>query len=271
MASSQPVVLVTGASRGLGLAIAQQLLSQGSNVLTLSRSLTPELGSLSEKKHKDDAEILTHQGSVNSEKDTQEGVKKALEKWQRLDGVILNAGVIDFARISDVTPSSFAEQIQTNLSSLVVTLHYTLPHLRKSPTGQGKVVFVSSGASVGNTAGWSAYNAGKAGMNAIARTLASEEPSLAIWAVRPGVVATEMQTQIRSSGKESMDAASYDKFSGMHRDGTLLPPEQPGHVLAALAIRGTRDDPKGADGQGAGAKGGYIDWSSEELKSFRLP
>lgn len=79
-----------------------------------------------------------------------------------------------------------------NLVSLVTTLHYALPHLRKSPTGCGRVVFTSSGASTGNYAGWSAYNASKAGANALMRTLANEEKSIAAWSVRPGVVATEV-------------------------------------------------------------------------------
>lgn len=51
---------------------------------------------------------------------------------------------------------------------------------------------MSSGASVGNTAAWSAYNASKAAMNAIARTLATEEEKIASWAIRPGVIATSV-------------------------------------------------------------------------------
>lgn len=54
------------------------------------------------------------------------------------------------------------------------------------------MVLVSSGAAVGNYSGWAAYNASKAGLNSIARTLANEEEKLAVWAVRPGVLDTDV-------------------------------------------------------------------------------
>lgn len=169
------------------------------------------------------------------------------------------------------TPESFAQQIQVNLVSLVTTLHHAIPHLRASPTGLGRVVFVSSGASVSNTAGWAAYNASKAGLNAVARTLANEEPALAVWAVRPGVVDTDMAADIRNRGLSAMGETGHARFIKLHRDGALLPPEQPANVLATLAIRGTREEPKTPEGEGAGAKGAYIDWASKELAAFRLP
>jgi len=58
-------------------------------------------------------------------------------------------------------PASFAEQLNINLVSLVTTLHAAAPHLRESPSGTGKVVLVSSGAAVGQYAGWGPYCAGK--------------------------------------------------------------------------------------------------------------
>lgn len=183
-----------------------------------------------------------------------------------------------------------------NVTSLVTTLHHALPYLRQSPTGCGKAVFVSSGASVGNTASWGAYNASKAAMNAVARTLATEEEQVAVWSVRPGVVSTsvrschgnatrhatnhpipsptrQMQEQLRSTGKDTMSPADYDRFLKMHADGKLLKPEQPGHVLAALAVKGTRAYPTDADGSGAGAgeKGAFVNWNDTVMADFQLP
>lgn len=96
------------------------------------------------------------------------------------------------------TRESFARQMDSNLTSVITMLHHAIPHLRRSPTGCGKAVFVSSGAATGQTAAWGAYNASKAALNAIARTLANEEPSLAVWAVRPGVVDTEVRAMARA-------------------------------------------------------------------------
>ena len=106
MASSTPVVLVTGASRGIGLSTVQYLLQSGlssasipkSNVITLSRSLPSALSDL-QKKNSDNLECV--QGDVLDESVHEKVVKRAVERWGRLDAVVLNAGVIEFGRIAD--------------------------------------------------------------------------------------------------------------------------------------------------------------------------
>lgn len=109
-------------------------------------------------------------------------------------------------------------------------------------------------------------------MNAIARTLATEEEKIAIWAIRPGVVATSMQEQVRGSGKDSMSPADYQKFFNLHKDGELLKPEQPGHVIAALAVNGTRSHPTDAEGEkGAGEQGSFLNWNDKVMDAFQLP
>ena len=101
-------------------------------------------------------------------------------------------------------PEEFLHVINVNLLSLHLTTRAALPLLRKSPSGCGKVVLVSSGAAVGNSAAWSAYNASKAGANALIRTLATEEAGdkaagrgqVAAFAVRPGVIDTDVSSKL---------------------------------------------------------------------------
>lgn len=150
------------------------------------------------------------------------------------------------------------------MTSLIITLQAALPHLRASPTGCGKAVFVSSGAAASGRASWGAYNASKAAMGGVARTLATEEPNVASWAVQPGVVDTDMQRDIREKGKAHMGEEEHSKFTQLHSTGKLLPAEQPGHVLAALAVMGTRSKPANWGSQGA-----FVKWDAEELKEFR--
>ncbi|UZJ54090.1 hypothetical protein CBS101457_003410 [Exobasidium rhododendri] len=277
-ASSHPVVLVTGASKGLGFSITALLLKgtnafSAANVVTISRSLPDSLQQLQTDSEAGEGEtsLLIHQGDVCSESDNEAAIDKAIKKWGRLDAVILNAGVIEFARIADVTPSSFAQQMAVNVNSLITTLHYAIPHLRRSATGCGKVVFVSSGASVGNTASWGAYNASKAAVNAIARTLATEEDKIAVWAIRPGVIATSMQEQVRNAGKSSMSPADYTKFHNLFVKGELLNADQPGHVLSALAVKGTRSHPRDTQSdKGAGEIGAFLNWNDDVLSEFQL-
>ncbi|KAF6766984.1 Short-chain dehydrogenase/reductase SDR [Kalmanozyma brasiliensis GHG001] len=271
--SDKPVVLLTGASRGLGLAILKLLLSgstsasaafPASRVVTISRSLPEELSSL-QAQHSSD--LVCVQGDVTSSDVNADAVSKAVSKFGRLDSVVLNAGVVSTQRLADLSPKDFADMLNVNTVSLITTLTASLPELRKSKLGT--VVFVSSGAATGNIAGWTAYNASKAAMNAIARTLANEEEGIAAFAVRPGVVDTDMQTLLRGAGKDAMKPQEVERFVTLHKEGKLLRPEQPAFSIAALATKGTRDEPKGKDGKGLGGQGAFVTWNEDVLEGYK--
>lgn len=102
--------------------------------------------------------------------------------------------------------------------------------------------------------------ASKAAINHLARTLAKEEPSITTLAIRPGMVDTQMQTDIRGKYLQNMDEDDQAKFMGAHKDGKLLPPEKPGHVMARLAV-----DVKLA---GKSLSGAFLSWSDEKLKEY---
>lgn len=102
-------------------------------------------------------------------------------------------------------------------------------------------------------------------MNSIARTLANEEPDVATFAVRPGVVDTDMQEQIRNTDR--MKSEEHQKFLTLHKEGKLLPAEKPAGVLAALAVRGSRTEPKkNEEPIGTGV---FVSWDDPELEPFQ--
>lgn len=172
------------------------------------------------------------------------------------------------------TPESFLEVLNVNTVSLATTVRSTLPALRKSG---GAVVFVSSGAANGNYGSWASYkyvarltsSASKAALNAYSRTLANEERNIACFAVRPGVVDTDMQGIIRST--EHMPKEQQAKFMDMHKNGQLLPADKPAHVLSALAVLGTRETPRDDNGAPIGANGAFVSWDERCLAAFQLP
>lgn len=98
------------------------------------------------------------------------------------------------------------------------------------------MIFTSSGVSTGAYSTWGAYGASKAALNHFARQLAVEEPKITTIAIRPGVVDTDMQRQIREVHSAVMAAKDKDKFLGLHQDDKLLRPDQPGHVMAKLML-----------------------------------
>ena len=77
-------------------------------------------------------------------------------------------------------------------------------------------------------------------MNHLNLTLAAEEPSLTCLSIRPGVVDTQMQSDIRNVHSSLMDEKDVARFQTLHQEGQLLKPEQPGHVIARLALNASR-------------------------------
>ena len=132
--------------------------------------------------------------------------------------------------------------IDLKLCSNVFKAKAAIPELRKV---QGSIVLTSSGVSTGAYTGWGAYGGSKAALNHLARQLACEEPDITSIAVRPGVVDTDMQKEVRGVHSAIMSEKENSKFQGLHARGELLKPEQPGHVLAKIAV----DPPKELNGQ----------------------
>jgi NAD(P)-dependent dehydrogenase (short-subunit alcohol dehydrogenase family) len=92
----------------------------------------------------------------------------------------------------------------------------------------------------------------------VAATLGVEEPDVTTVSVRPGVVDTEMQRAIREEHNVAMSSGDQEKFHGLHREGKLVRPEQPGGVIANLAVRGER-----------GLSGKFLSWDDESLMGYR--
>ncbi len=112
----------------------------------------------------------------------------------------------------------------------------TLPALRKA---KGCILFTSSGASISGYNSWGAYGASKAALNHLALTLSVEEPDVTSISIRPGVVDTQMQRDVREKHSETMQETDTAKFRTLHKQGKLLKPEQPGNVMAKLVLNGT--------------------------------
>ncbi|KAJ7368378.1 hypothetical protein DFH08DRAFT_831259 [Mycena albidolilacea] len=247
-------VLVTGASKGIGLAVTTILLHKfNANVVALSRTRTPELLALASDK------LLFVDGDVTDEAGVAGAIDQALKTFSSIDALVLNAAALSpLCRIGDDTPlEEWKSHFDVNFFSLVTALKHALPSLRKSQLG-GRVVFVSSGAAVKGTAGWGPYNASKAAMNSLCRTLAEEEPNVVSVALRPGMVQTDMQAALRQTGAPHMKTEDHKMFIAAHTDGKLLKAEDPGHVIASLSLHAA----KGLSGQ-------FVSWDSQECADYR--
>ncbi|KAJ7180171.1 hypothetical protein C8R43DRAFT_972003 [Mycena crocata] len=248
-------VLVTGASKGIGLAVVTILRTKfNANVVALSRTRSPELIALASDS------LLLVDGDITNGAAVADAVALALKSFSSLDGLILNAATLaPLCRIADDTPiEQWKSHFDVNFFSLVTALKAALPALRASNLG-GRVVFVSSGASVKGTPGWGPYAASKAAMNSLCRTVAEEEPQVTSVALRPGMVQTDMQATLRQTGAPHMSAKDHQMFVSAHTDGKLLKAEDPGHVIASLALHA----PQSMSGQ-------FVSWDSQECADYRV-
>lgn len=246
------VIIVTGASRGIGLAIAHHLLSHSHKVTLAARS-SPPLQTLSQQ-YPHQTAILT--GDLADLSLAQKAVDLTLQTFGRLDGVIVNHGVLDpVNKVGDSSAEEWRDAYNINFFSAVALAKSALPALRES---KGTILFTSSGTATNAYSTLGAYGSSKAALNHLAMTIAKEEKDVISIAIRPGVVDTEMQQDMREKHLAGMDAQDAAKFRTLKETGGLLRPEQPGHVMAKLVV----DTPGDLSGK-------FLQWNGEELKQFQ--
>lgn len=250
--AGQKVIILTGASRGIGLAIAHYLLKASHKVVVVARSEGP----LKELDSQYPGQVGVLSGDLADFSLGQKAIDLAQSKFNQLDGVIVNHGVLDpVQRIANATAEAWRSAFDVNLFSAVAMTQAALPALRKT---KGTILFTSSGASTNGYSSWGAYGASKAALNHLAMTLGNEEKDVTTVSVRPGVVDTEMQKDLREKHNTVMDEKDAAKFAELKNTGGLLRPEQPGHVMAKLVL----DTPKELSGK-------FLTWNAAELAAFQ--
>jgi NAD(P)-dependent dehydrogenase (short-subunit alcohol dehydrogenase family) len=201
---SGKLVLVTGATRGIGRAVAVAAASAGAELIITGRTV----GALEEV----DDEIEAGGGHATivemDMKDTAAMPRLAAaiaERWGRLDGLVANAAILTaLTPVGHVTPEDWETNIAVNLTGQWHMIRAFDPLLRAAPAG--RAILVTSGAAVGSRPFWGPYAATKAGLEALGRSWAgeSEQTSLRINMMNPGGTATTM----RASAFPGEDPAS---------------------------------------------------------------
>lgn len=192
------VVIITGASQGIGAAAARIFAATGAKLALLARS-GAKIADLAAEIGHDSALALPC--DVSDWDQTQQAVAATVARFGRVDVLINNAGVIEpMARLADSDPAVWDHAVDINLKGVYHGIRAALPVMKAQ--GGGTVITTSSGAATNPYDGWSAYCAGKAGALMLTRILHVEEGANGIRALglSPGTVATEMQVKIKASG-----------------------------------------------------------------------
>jgi NAD(P)-dependent dehydrogenase (short-subunit alcohol dehydrogenase family) len=191
------VVVITGASRGIGAAAARSFADAGARVALLARS-GAEIGALADEIGLSARALTCDVADADA---VAQVVAEVLDWAGRIDVLINNAGVIEpIARLADAAPADFARAITINLNGVFNGMRAVIPMMRAQ--GGGTIITVSSGAAHSPLEGWGAYCASKAGAAMLTRVAHLEEAGagLRIMGLSPGTVATEMQVKIKASG-----------------------------------------------------------------------
>ncbi len=189
------ITLVTGASRGIGRAIALGLAQAGAHVIAVARTQ----GALEEL----DDEIRSFGGSatlVPLDLHDGDGIDRlggaVHERWKRLDILVSAAGVLGLTTpIAHLDPKVWDQVMAANLTANYRLIRSFDPLLRQSRSG--RAIFLTSGAATRPRAFWGAYAASKAGLNALAATYADEveHTQVRVSVLNPGPMRTRMRAQ----------------------------------------------------------------------------
>jgi NAD(P)-dependent dehydrogenase (short-subunit alcohol dehydrogenase family) len=184
------VAMVTGGSRGIGLAIASALVAGGARVVItgMSEARLSEAQPVIEKAGPGAVETVP--ADVRRYEDAERAVAATVTRFGGLDFLINNAGVGVFANVADMTPAQWSQVIETNLTGVFNMCHAAIPYLRQR--GGGSIINISSLAAKSAFPGAAAYCATKSGLNAFSEALMQEVryDSIRVSYVMPGSVAT---------------------------------------------------------------------------------
>lgn len=222
-------VWVTGASRGIGRALAASVPWRDALVTGVSRSRPDDPPRLSGSVHYE--HLIADLSGPEGWMAVTGSVRAALAEGGVDRAVMMHCaaavGPIGFA--GEVEPSEYQQSVVLNSVAPLVLGQGFIQALRDAPGDvEGMLMLMSSGSSGGVYEGWSSYKAGKAAVDEWVRITAAEEDrrsdGVRVLAVAPGVVATGMQEEIR--GTADQDFPRVRKFIDLHEQGALADPEQ---------------------------------------------
>jgi NAD(P)-dependent dehydrogenase (short-subunit alcohol dehydrogenase family) len=232
------VALVTGASRGIGAAIAQRFAREGVRVVGVSRTR-----SVSE------AGIEFRRADVSHPADVEQLVEDVVERHGRLDVVVNNAAIEHEATVVDTSPDEWDQVMAVNLRSVFLCSKYAIPHLRRS---RGVIVNVASVDGLWAEPALAAYCAAKGGVIALTRAIAIDHgrEGVRCMCICPSYVATDMLEQYYDAQPDP--AAARAEAAGLHPLGRISTPEE----VAAVAVWLSSEEASFATGQAYVLDGG---------------
>jgi 3-oxoacyl-[acyl-carrier protein] reductase len=188
---SDRTCVITGASRGIGLATALRFAKQRCRIVAAARN-EQTLDAAVEKLSEAGAECLAITADVGNPDDARQIISAAFERFGRIDVLVNNAGVAPLKPLEELDTETFDEVTAVNLSGVFHTTHAAWPIMKQQ--GGGVIINISSVSSQDPFPGFQIYGASKAWVNIFTQAVAGEGKPHGIraYAVAPGAVETDM-------------------------------------------------------------------------------
>lgn len=190
------VIIVTGASRGIGREIAKKLAEKGHKVIANYNKSFEEAENLKETLSKEGIEIDIFKADVSKREDVKEMTKFVLDKYKKIDILINNAGISEIKLFTDVTDDDWNKMITNNLYSAFCVTQEVLQNMIQNKSGC--IINISSIWGLVGASCESIYSISKAGMDAMTKSLAKElgPSNIRVNSIAPGLMNTEMNKNI---------------------------------------------------------------------------
>ncbi|HEX5503396.1 MAG TPA: 3-oxoacyl-ACP reductase family protein [Thermomicrobiales bacterium] len=201
------VAIVTGASRGIGAAIARELAGHGAHVvINYARSAGPAEQLAAELRGRDGGEVLTVQADVSDEEQARQLVERTWQRFDRLDMLVNNAAITRDKTVRKMSSDDWRAVIDTNLNSVFYCVHAAQEHLIAQ--GRGHIINISSIVALSGNIGQTNYTAAKGGLISFTKSLALEwaRYGIRVNCVAPGFIDTDMLAAVPENIRQQIIA-----------------------------------------------------------------
>jgi len=191
-----PVVIVTGASRGIGKAIALALGKAGCKVLVNYARSSKEAEDVAKAIEAAGGEAITFGGDVSKEADVESMMKAALNKWGTIDVLVNNAGITRDTLLMRMKKSQWQDVIDLNLTGVFLCTQAATKIMMKKK--KGRIINMASVVGLTGNVGQANYSAAKSGVIGFTKTVAREYASrnVIVNAIAPGYIASDMTAEL---------------------------------------------------------------------------
>lgn len=227
------VAVITGASRGIGRAVALAMAAEGARVVANARN-AGELETLASAAPAD--AVVPVAGDISLQDTSRRLADTALQRFDRCD-ILVNAAAINgpVGEIETVDPEAFDQAMRINVTGTFLACRAVLPQMKKRRAG--RILNVSSGLAERVLPGQAAYSATKAAVLQFTRVLAAETSGFGILAnaVHPGIVRTEMFTTLKALEGGGVRRAIAARMADLEETGSVIEPAQSAAFFVWLA------------------------------------